>query len=95
MRDGWGDGDGLFAGHRQTVENVKMEKKAFRISAIEAATSQEQCCSTPQNLIFYKNMPTTFLAGASYWKSRIMQLLSQGRADRAHACSEVYRLQDL
>src|SRR5271170_356564 len=61
MRNGRGDGGGLSAGHRETVQSVKMEKMALEISAIEAAYNQENTCCTLHSMICYARLLTTFV----------------------------------
>jgi hypothetical protein len=63
MRNGRGDGGGPSAGHRETVERVKMEKMALEISAIDAAYNQENTCSTLNSVVSYARLLTTFVDG--------------------------------
>jgi hypothetical protein len=60
MRNSRGDGGSLFAGHRQTVEGVKMQMMSFAISPFQAAASQEKPFQILEISISYANLPTTF-----------------------------------
>jgi hypothetical protein len=70
MRNGQGDGGGLFTYRRETLGSVTMAKMAFQIYTIQAALSQENRCSTLQTSVPYAKIPTTFVGGVSSGKSR-------------------------
>jgi hypothetical protein len=52
--------------------SVKMAKITFQLSAFEAPASQEKRWSKLPNSIYYAKLPTTFVGGGLYGKSRII-----------------------
>jgi hypothetical protein len=70
VRNGRGDGAGLFVGRRVRVRIVKLVKMAFQISTIATAANQENRCSTLQASVSSSKSPTTFVGGVSSGESR-------------------------
>jgi len=71
LRNGLGDGSGLFAYLREAVESVKMGRMAVQISALEAAASQEKLCFPLQTYGIIRNLLATFVGRSAYGKSRL------------------------
>jgi hypothetical protein len=84
MRNGRGNGAGLFVGRRVRVRSVNLAKMAFQISMIETPANQENRCSTLQAPVRSAKLPTRFVGGVSSGKSRLKDI---GLSSSALCCA--------
>jgi hypothetical protein len=73
IRNGRGNGGGLFACRWEAVGKIKMVKMASQFPALEASSSPRNRCSTLQTSITYAKWSPTFGGSGSFGKSRIKQ----------------------